>query len=118
MANEPLQHFLHKPFSFDPEILSNGFVLTTHPDGAQCIVPEFLITGIHQMFNSYQKQMEMNIGKEHGGISLFLHKISFINNANANANADSLLADTDFITNGFGPIPSPDIHTDEFIVWK
>ena len=114
MANEPLKHFLGQPSSFDPEILPNGFVLTTHPDGTQCIVPDFLITGTHQMFDSYQKRMEMNVGKECGGVSLFLHEISFIDNANAN----SLLANADFIANSFIPIHSPDIHTDEFIVWK
>ena len=72
MANESLKHFLHKPSSFDPEILPNGFILTTCPDSTQCIVPEVLITGTHQIFDSYQKQMEMNVGKEHGGVSLFL----------------------------------------------
>ena len=68
------------------------------------------------MFDSYQKQMKMNVGKKHGGVSLFLHKISFINNADADATF--ILAKADFITNGFIPFCSLDIHTDEFIVWK
>ena len=114
MANEPSKHFLDQPSSFDPEILPDGFFLTTCPNGTQCIVPEFLITGTHQMFDSYQKQMAMNIEKEHGRVSLFLHEISFIDNADANF----LVANADFIANGFISIFSPDIHTDEFIVWK